>query len=217
MDFVSVFWFIVLVTFAVYERPSSYPCNRSPRSLVIISDMAIPMRKPAVLPETDSSADALFRTHQQRIVRLCRMLLGNPDDADEVSQEVFLKMLGQRERGPEPADWRAWLTRVAINACHDRHRSGWWKWWRRDGRELLDTDLTARDTVHEAIGHEQQDALWRAFRKLTARQQEVFILRQVEGWSTREAAESLELSEQAVKLQLFRAMRRLREALRSQR
>jgi len=178
--------------------------------------MAIPMRKPAVVPETDSSADALFRTHQQRIVRLCRMLLGNPDDADEVSQEVFLKMLGQREHGPEPADWRAWLTRVAINACHDRHRSGWWKWWRRDGRELLDTDLTARDTVHDAISHEQTDALWRAFRKLTARQQEVFILRQVEGWSTREAAESLELSEQAVKLQLFRATRRLRDALRSQ-
>ena len=114
------------------------------------------------------------------------MLLGNPDDADEVSQEVFLKMLGQREHGPEPADWRAWLTRVAINACHDRHRSGWWKWWKRDGRELLDTDLTSRDTVHEAISHEQTDALWRAFRKLTPRQQEVFILRQVEGWSTRE-------------------------------
>ena len=105
---------------------------------------------------------------------------------------------------------------MAINACHDRHRSGWWKWWKRDGRELLDTDLTARDTVHEAISHEQTDALWRAFRGLTARQQEVFILRQVEGWSTRETAESLELSEQAVKLQLFRAMRRLREALRSQ-
>ncbi len=182
----------------------------------MISDMAIPMRKPAVVPEPDTSADALFRTHQQRIVRLCRMLLGNPDDADEVSQEVFLKMLGQREHGPEPADWRAWLTRVAINACHDRHRSGWWKWWRRDGRELLDTDLTSRDTVQEAISHEQTDALWVAFRKLTARQQEVFILRQVEGWSTRETGESLGLSEQAVKLQLFRAMRRLRDALRSQ-
>src|SRR5579859_5164764 len=176
--------------------------------------MAIPMRRPAALPEDQAGVDALFRTHQQRIVRLCRMMLGNPDDADEVSQEVFLKMLGQIERGPEPADWRAWLTRVAINACHDRHRSGWWKWWKRDGRELLDTDLTARDTVHEAISHEQTEALWLGFRKLTARQQEVFVLRQVEGWSTREVADSLSLSEQAVKLQLFRAMRRLREVLR---
>jgi RNA polymerase sigma-70 factor (ECF subfamily) len=176
--------------------------------------MAIPMRKPAAAPDNQSS-DALYRGHQQRIVRLCRMLLGNPEDADEVSQEVFLKMLGQREHGPEPADWRAWLTRVAINACHDRHRSGWWKWWRRDGRELLDTDLTVRDTVHEAISNEQTDAMWRSFRKLTTRQQEVFILRQVEGWSTRETAVAMELSEQAVKLQLFRALRRMREALRS--
>lgn len=178
--------------------------------------MAIPLRHTARVLEPDFGAEALFRAHQQRIVRLCRMLLGNPDDADEVSQEVFLKMLGQREHGPEPADWRSWLTRVAINACHDRHRSGWWKWWRRDGRELLDTDLTARDTLHEAISREQTDALWRAFRKLSARQQEVFILRQIEGWSTRETAESLQVSEQAVKLQLFRAMHRLREVLRSQ-
>jgi RNA polymerase sigma-70 factor (ECF subfamily) len=69
--------------------------------------------------------------------------------------------------------------------------------------------------VHEAINHEQTEALWRAFRKLTPRQQEVFILRQVEGWSTRETAIELKLSEQAVKLQLFRGLRRLREALRS--
>ena len=80
---------------------------------------------------------------------------------------------------------------------------------------LLDTDLTARDTVHEVISHEQTDALWIAFRKLTPRQQEVFILRQVEGWSTRETGVALKLSEQAVKLQLFRALRRLRESLRS--
>jgi RNA polymerase sigma-70 factor (ECF subfamily) len=180
-----------------------------------MGEMAIPMRKPAESSDNQATADALFRGHQQRIVRLCRMLLGNPDDADEVSQEVFLKMLGQREHGPEPADWRAWLTRVAINACHDRHRSGWWKWWKRDGRELLDTDLTSRDTVHEAISHEQTEALWVAFRKLTPRQQEVFILRQVEGWSTRETGVALELSEQAVKLQLFRALRRMRESLRS--
>jgi RNA polymerase sigma factor (sigma-70 family) len=179
--------------------------------------MAIAMRKLAVVPDIDSSTDALFRDHQQRIVRLCRMLLGNPDDADEVSQEVFLKMIGQRQRGPEPADWRAWLTRVAINACHDRHRSGWWKWWKRDGRELLDTDLTARDTIHEAVSHQLSEALWRAFRKLTPRQQEVFTLRQIEGWSTRETAQTLEISEQAVKLQLFRAMRRMRESLGSYR
>jgi RNA polymerase sigma-70 factor (ECF subfamily) len=57
--------------------------------------------------------------------------------------------------------------------------------------------------------------MWRSFRKLTTRQQEVFILRQVEGWSTRETAVAMELSEQAVKLQLFRALRRMREALRS--
>ena len=70
--------------------------------------------------------------------------------------------------------------------------------------------------ISEVLGESVMDLFpLEAFRKLTPRQQEVFILRQVEGWSTRETGVALKLSEQAVKLQLFRALRRLRESLRS--
>ncbi len=146
------------------------------------------------------------------------MMLGDPDEGDEVAQEVFVRMLAQRRGGVEPAQWGAWLTRVAINACHDRRRSGWWKWWRRDGRELLDADLTTPRTAEdEAITHEQGAAIWRGFRGLSQRQREVFVLRQIEGWPTREVGAALKLTDQAVKLHLFRALRRLREILRSER
>ena len=161
--------------------------------------------------------DALYRDHHPRILRLCRMMLGDPDEGDEAAQEVFVRMLGQRRGGVEPAQWGAWLTRVAINACHDRRRSGWWKWWRRDGRELLDSDVaTPRSAEDEAVTHEQGAAIWRGFRKLSPRQREVFVLRQVEGWPTREVGAALKITDQAVKLHLFRAVRRLREILRSE-
>ena len=175
------------------------------------------MRKAEVMPDDQSENETLYHAHYQRIVRLCRMILGNPDDGDEVAQEVFAKMITQRSSGPEPANWGAWLTRVAINGCHDRRRSGWWRWWGRDGRELLDSDLTTlRNSEDLAISREQQGAVWRRFRKLSRRQQEVFVLRYVEGWSTREVAETLNLSVQAVKLHLFRATHNLREAMRSE-
>jgi RNA polymerase sigma-70 factor (ECF subfamily) len=183
--------------------------------------------KPSIESEIESAQpgggappelDEIYRQHHQRIVRLCRMMLGDADEGDEAAQEVFVRMLAQRRGGVEPAQWGAWLTRVAINACHDRRRSGWWKWWRRDGRELVDSDLTThRDAEEEAITHEQGAAIWRGFSALSPRQREVFVLRQIEGWPTREVGAALNLTDQAVKLHLFRAVRRLREILRSER
>jgi RNA polymerase sigma-70 factor, ECF subfamily len=161
------------------------------------------------------SAETIYLEHQQRIGRLCLMLLGNPEEARDVAQEVFVKMLQWRGTSDEPRNWPAWLTRVAVNACHDRRRSGWWKWWQRDGRELEDRDLVASGPEDSAMQAQQRAAIWRAMRTLTERQREVFVLRQIEGWSTLETAEALNSSAESVKLHLFRAMRRMRAALRS--
>jgi RNA polymerase sigma factor (sigma-70 family) len=164
-----------------------------------------------------TTAEMLYAEHHERIGRLCVMLLGNPEDARDVAQEVFLKALQKRKDADEPRDWSAWLTRVTINACHDRRRSGWWKWWQRNGRELTDADLVGVGPEDEAVRAQQAVAIWRGIRTLTASQREVFVLRQIEGWSTRQTAEALNLSIESVKLHLFRAMRRMRKALWSER
>jgi RNA polymerase sigma-70 factor (ECF subfamily) len=169
------------------------------------------------MAQESTTAEMLYEEHHERISRLCLMLLGNPEDARDVAQEVFLKALQQRKNAEEPRDWSAWLTRVAVNACHDRHRSGWWKWWQRDGRELTDADLVATGPEDEAVRAQQRVAIWRGVRTLTETQREVFVLRQIEGWSTRQTAEALDLSVDSVKLHLFRAMRRMRKALWSDR
>jgi RNA polymerase sigma-70 factor, ECF subfamily len=163
------------------------------------------------------TAESLYRRHRQRIERLCVMLLGNREEARDVAQEVFLRVIEHYGRPDEPRDWSAWITRVAINACHDRRRSGWWKWWQRDGRELTDADLIAAGPEEHAMRIRQRRAIWRAMRGLSERQREVFVFRRIEGWSTAETAEALELSLESVKLHLFRAMRRMRLALRSER
>src|SRR5437667_440079 len=68
-----------------------------------------------------------------------------------------------------------------------------------------------------ALGREERQRIWRIFRRLSARQQEVFALRQLEGWSTDEVAETLGLSSGSVKRHLFRATHQLRAALRGTR
>jgi DNA-directed RNA polymerase specialized sigma24 family protein len=77
------------------------------------------------------SYEALHTLHYAEVLRLCRLLLANHQDAEEVAQEVFLKAFQkQQSMNPtEPIFWMPWLVRVSINACRDRRQSGWWKWW----------------------------------------------------------------------------------------
>jgi RNA polymerase sigma-70 factor (ECF subfamily) len=114
-----------------------------------------------------------------------------------------------------PSDWGAWLTRVAVNACHDRRRAGWWIRFRRWTDRVDDMPLAAQDPgpAEAAIGADTRQRIWLAFRQLPDRQREVFVLRHIAECSTAEVAEVLGLSPGSVKRHLFRAIRRLREAL----
>ena len=167
---------------------------------------------------TDESApadyDAIYRAHRARVLRLCRLMLGDPDDAQEVCQEVFLRLHRALRDGEETVRWSAWLTTVTVNACRDQRRSRWWRWLR--GHATLDDD----DLPDHRLGPEQaaldgetRRRIWRAFRALPARQREVFALRQLEGCSTEETATLLDLSTGSVKQHLFRAIRQLRQSL----
>src|SRR5690554_3556447 len=89
--------------------------------------------------------DVLYRAHRGRVLRLCRLMLGHADDAEEVAQEVFLRLHRALRDGQPAASWGAWLTTVTVNACRDRRRSRWWQWFRRadalDELEIPDRGL----------------------------------------------------------------------------
>lgn len=169
------------------------------------------------VPDERADYEALYHTQHARVLRLCRLLLGDVHEAEDVTQEVFVKLLHAYRTETRPMAWEAWLTRVAVNACRDRRRSGWWKWWRLPRYPAstaaepeimrLSHELTPE---HEALGHEMRRRIWQAFRELPRRQQEVFALRYLEGLSTEVVADTLGLSVGSVKQHLFRAVRRLR-------
>lgn len=167
----------------------------------------------------EAEYEALYREHAPRLARLCRLLLQDPHEADDVVQEVFVKVVQVYETSTAPIAWNAWLTRVAVNGCRDRHRAGWWVRWRRrhipiEGLDIVD-QMPSPDRL--ASARETRERLWHAFRELPARQREVFVLRHMEGWSTADIAEVLKLRTGSVKRHLFRAVQRLRAALGTER
>jgi RNA polymerase sigma-70 factor (ECF subfamily) len=161
------------------------------------------------------SYDALDRAHRDRVTRLCRVLLADDDDAADAVQDVFTKLHRSLATETRPMDWSAWLTRVAVNACRDRRRTGWWRWWHERGVEIDERRLrTVRTPEDEVVGRETQRRIWTAYRALPPRQREVFALRQIDGRSTADVAAMLGLGEGTVKRHLFRAVHALRAALR---
>lgn len=159
-----------------------------------------------------AQCEALYREHGMRLLRVCRLVLRNPQEAEDVVHTVFLKLVERDWRADRDMAWGRWLTRVAINACRDRQRAAWWRLWDQMAEEveLVDHDPTPDAT---ALAGETRHRIQRAFRQLSQRQREVFVLRHLEAWPTQDVAEALGLSTGSVKRHLFRAIVRLRETL----
>ena len=153
--------------------------------------------------------------HYGRLRRLCRLMLGDPQEAEDVVQEVFLKAHEAEGLGRAPMDWGAWLTRVAVNACRDRRRAGGWMRLRLRSTHIDNLPLVADTQApsEAAVGEETRRRIWVAFRALPRRQQEVFALRYIEEQPTADVALALGLSPGSVKRHLYRAVRHLRRAL----
>lgn len=174
------------------------------------------MAKVDGLPAQQDDFRDLYAEHQARVLRLCRLLLADPEEAEETAQEVFLKALRSYRSGERPQAWNKWLATVAINACRDRRRSGWWKRWRghtEEFDEFRDPEHGHHSAEEEASRRETYRLVWSKFGKLSPRQKEIFALRHFEGWSTEEVAAHLGLTQSSVKQHLFRAVHELRKGI----
>jgi RNA polymerase sigma-70 factor, ECF subfamily len=159
--------------------------------------------------------DRLYREHHAAILRLCRLLLSDAAEAEEVAQDVFLKAVRYWRAKGAPQVWRKWLQRVAVNGCRDRWRSAWWRWRKTQTSEFDESIFPSQlaNPEQQAIQRQQIEHIWRRFDTLPGRQREIFVLRHLEGWTPDEIAEALGTSTASVKMHLFRAVHKLRGAI----
>lgn len=172
----------------------------------------------ADLPAEDFSA--WMRTEQRRIFLLCQRMLGEADEADSATQDVFFKAYRALQKQETPPDEPAkWLTRIAVNTCLDRLRSRRWQFWRKrpngDDEEIIlaMAPSTAPDAEDRAFALEIGARLRSALERLSDRQRAVFTLRHFEDRSLDEIADVLGLDVGTVKAHMSRAVMKLREEL----
>jgi RNA polymerase sigma-70 factor (ECF subfamily) len=165
--------------------------------------------------------DALYEKYHRRVYRQCFRMLGNPEDAEDVKQEVFLQVFRKANTFRGEANFSTWLHRLTVNTVlmqMRRHR----RW--RGAVTSLDaapgSEEGASDVLNmaSAVGGSATTRLDRigldvAIAQLSSGYREIFVLHDVEGYRHDEIAKLLGISEGTSKSQLHKARLRLRALL----
>jgi RNA polymerase sigma-70 factor (ECF subfamily) len=174
-------------------------------SIVQLSDEELAARAKR---DADAFA-AIYDRYVDRIYRYVRYRTADPLDAQDLTSDVFFRALRSIGGYTPSAPFYAWIYRIARNAVIDHHRA------RRDDLPLATVSDPADtqplvDPEREAIAGDRRDRLARALRFLPEDQQEVIVLRFIEGLSPEECGHVLGKRPASIRDLQFRALRALR-------
>jgi RNA polymerase sigma-70 factor (ECF subfamily) len=157
-----------------------------------------------------SSFEQLYRLYSGTVYGLCLRLSRRPQEAEEMTQEAFVRAWERLDTFQQPGHFGAWIKRVAVNltisARRTRARQGeplpLFEDYAVTGDALADPNAGARVDLEKAIGALPDGA------------RTVFVLHDIHGYRHREIAEMTGIAQGTAKAQLHRARKRLRELLR---
>jgi RNA polymerase sigma-70 factor (ECF subfamily) len=175
----------------------------------------------ALLAGDKHACACLVKQYGSQMYSVALRIMGDPEEAEEVVQDAFISACAKMASFEGRSKLSTWLYRVTTNAALMRLRK------RRDDTVSLDEpqwmdngDLLPRqlgdwsvDPGRQALSQELRQTLETAVESLPPSLRAAFILRDIQGLSTQEAAEALEISESALKVRLHRARLALRERL----
>jgi len=170
----------------------------------------------------EEACTRLVTDHQRMVYQLALHLLGDPQEALDVSQEVFLRVFRTLAQFRGQSTLRTWIYRIVVNQASNRQR--WWRRRRRSQQVALDEHTATHGELAEArpfaqpdsvlAQHEAATRVWGALDALPFDQRAVVVLREIDGLSYEEIATSLNVAVGTVKSRLARARESLRLALR---
>ncbi len=162
--------------------------------------------------QDEQAWEALIAAHQQAVFRLAYLFTGDPDEAEDVAQEVFVRAFRYLDQYDRTRPFRPWLLSITANLARNRLRSfkrylaALQNYARREPGTL--TLARQEQTIHEDARN-----LWQVVRKLSHEDQKVIYLRYFLELTESETAEALNIPRGTVKSRLSRALVRLRNRL----
>ena len=170
---------------------------------------AIALLQRAVAGDSAAFAQIVAR-HERRILTLAWRLLGSLEDAEDAAQEVFLRAFKYLHRCDAGKPIEGWLVRIAVNVCRDLGRS---RQRRRSVAEEAEAPMAAADPYSGFALEQQKRMLYRALAELPDKERTAVVLRDLEGLSTAEVAETLGSTQATVRSQICSARVKIRKAI----
>jgi len=162
---------------------------------------------------SDTSFEALMSEHHGEIYRYVLRVSGRRSDADDLSQETFLRAFRAYRALPPDANRRAWLFTIATNLCRNHFRA--------QGRRRLayahvamGASESGRDRPdHVAVGREAGQIVEAVVTRLPLKQRLAFIQRKIHGLEYEAIGQSLQCSAESARAHVFQALKKIRLAL----
>jgi len=166
----------------------------------------------------DASAfQALVERHRTMVYRVAYQFAGNHYDAEDIAQEVFIKVYRSLDKFRQDAQLSSWMYRIVMNACIDHRRrhspAAAAPFGEEAEQKMLNTPEETPGPEARAYAGELGEVLETEIARLPPGQRIVFVMRHHQGLKLCEIASALGLAEGTVKRQLHAAVHRLRHAL----
>jgi RNA polymerase sigma-70 factor (ECF subfamily) len=167
------------------------------------------------LRSDDNAWEQIVSRYKRRVFHVSYKFTGRMADAEDLTQEIFLKVFKSLDKFNRDADFSTWLSSVARNYCIDRYRA------RRREREVVVDDLLAFDLAPAASGNphralEESDRaafLREGIRELPSKLREAVLARDLQGLSYQEMVIALDCPEGTVKSRINRGREELKRIL----
>lgn len=162
--------------------------------------------------QDEQAWETLMRTHQQAVFRLAYLFTGDADEAEDVTQETFIRAFHFIDHFDRSRSFRTWVLSIAANLARNRLRG-----WRRylaalQGLARREPGLALRQPPVPAAAEDAQE-VWRSVRKLSPEDQQAIYLRYFLELTEEETSTVLGIPPGTVKSRLHRALGRLRARL----
>jgi RNA polymerase sigma-70 factor (ECF subfamily) len=161
--------------------------------------------------------ERLVEQYRTRVFRFVFASVRDMDLAQSLTQDCFWNAYKHRKTFRGDCSVKTWLMRIAVNLVRNHARSRRFQFWKQtqhvDCEEIQDWPDRSISPEEQAAVNQQVQTVWEATKTLSERQRTVFLLRFVEDLAISEIAESTGLTENAVHVHLFRAVRGIRKRL----
>ena len=167
------------------------------------------------LRKDNSAWEAIVARFRRKVFHIAYKFTGKHDEAEDLTQDIFLKVFRSLEKFNRDADFSTWLSSVARNYCIDNYRAG------KREKEVVVEDMVAFDLAPSSFGNphralEDQDRrsfLRKGLDLLPEKLREAVVLRDLQGLSYQEMADRLALPEGTVKSRINRGREELARLL----